>query len=56
MNYDEGKIKVSTRPVITIGDVPLEQCKQQAIETEILMLIKRVNILRQENAELKDAQ
>ena len=48
MNYDEGKIKVYSKPVITIADTPLDKCKLHQIEREILFLLKRVETLRAE--------
>ena len=46
MNYDEGKIRVTEKPHITIGDKPLEKCAWAEVQLAILYLCKTIQQLR----------
>lgn len=46
MEITEGNVRVDSKPVVTIGDTPLSECKYQVIETEILALCATIKKLR----------
>lgn len=55
MEITEGNVRVSAVPVVTIGDKPLQYCSNETLTQTFLQLLRRIDTLRKENEELRNA-
>lgn len=54
MEANEGQIRVTTEPRITIRDVPLAKCTVEVVQKEMLALLKKVADQRMQIEKLLD--
>lgn len=55
MAITEGNVRVTEVPIVTIGDKPLQHCSNELLTQTFLQLLRRIDTLRKENEELRNA-